>query len=116
MPFWRHKTPEEEAAAAERKQQDAALAELTQRTRDQAARRSAQDLDLLSRGGLPSMATQRLTELRQGAEGGTFTSDLSPDEAALLRRNGYKVLGLVSGSAVYHVGIAYVSGTGDCEV
>lgn len=63
------------------------------------------------------MALARLAELR-GAdpERGTFTSDLSPDEAALLRRNGFRPLGLVCGSAMYHVGVAYASSYTDCEV
>jgi uncharacterized protein YbjQ (UPF0145 family) len=63
------------------------------------------------------MAQQRLAEIR-GADpaNAVFSSDLSPDEAALIRRNGYRPLGLVSGSAMYHVGRAYASAYNDCEV
>lgn len=63
------------------------------------------------------MAQQRLAEIRNAdPEHRVFSSDLSPDEAALLRRNGYRPLGLVSGSAMYHVGTVYASAYGDCEV
>jgi uncharacterized protein YbjQ (UPF0145 family) len=40
-------------------------------------------------------------------EGRTFSSDLSVDEAVLLKEIGYEPRGLVVGSAVYHVGIQY---------
>ncbi len=40
-------------------------------------------------------------------EGRAFSSDLSVDEAVLLKEVGYEPRGLVVGSAVYHVGIQY---------
>jgi uncharacterized protein YbjQ (UPF0145 family) len=40
-------------------------------------------------------------------EGRAFSSDLSVDEAVLLKEIGYEPRGLVVGSAVYHVGIQY---------
>jgi uncharacterized protein YbjQ (UPF0145 family) len=40
-------------------------------------------------------------------EGRTFSSDLSVDEAVLLKEIGYEPCGLVVGSAVYHIGLQY---------
>ncbi|HWE61857.1 MAG TPA: heavy metal-binding domain-containing protein, partial [Chloroflexota bacterium] len=114
---WRHASPEEDAARAAAVQARADLVQRTAEVRQAEASRQAQDMQLLGSGALPSMAQQRLAELR-GAdpEHATFTSDLSPDEAALLRRNGFRPIGLVSGSAMYHVGTAYASSYMDCEV
>lgn len=80
--------------------------------------RAVQDRDALERGGLPSQAVERLQKLGGAVEAGNdlFTSNLTPEEAALLRREGFRVRGLVMGSALYHVGQAYASSTGDCEV
>jgi uncharacterized protein YbjQ (UPF0145 family) len=75
------------------------------------------DVERLRRGGIPVQAERRLLELGEAGAGHlAFTSDLSPDEAGLLRRHGYQPLGLVTGSAVYHVGQAYASIQGDVEV
>ncbi len=41
----------------------------------------------------------------QRHEGRRFSSDLSVDEAVLLKEVGYEPLGLVVGSAVYHIGL-----------
>jgi uncharacterized protein YbjQ (UPF0145 family) len=80
------------------------------------ALRQAQDQRLLGGGGIPTRARQRLTALRAAAPGSIpFTSDLSPVEAALVRRTGYRPLGLVAGSAVYGVGPTYVASLIDCE-
>ena len=114
---WGHHTPEEDAAKAEAERQRAELAQKILDTQQAEVQRQHRDLQLLSQGGIPSQATERLKEIGTGsAEGVLFTSDLSPDEAALLRREGYKARGLVTGSAMYHVGQAYASSQGDCEV
>jgi len=79
--------------------------------------RQSIDLEVLAQGGIPVQAKQRLEELGQNAdqENCIFTSNLAPDELALLRRHGYRPRGLVMGSAVWHVGQAFASMT-DCEV
>jgi uncharacterized protein YbjQ (UPF0145 family) len=102
-----HKTAEERAAQA-----DAA-----QRARQALAAEQARQLEdavALRQGGIPTTARARLREL--AADAGAFTSDLAPDEMALLRLGGYQARGLVTGSAVYHVGQAYASSWNDCEV
>lgn len=80
--------------------------------------RQTKDLQELGKGGIPVQARERLKEFGKTGdeEGAIFTSNLSPDEMALLRRNGYRARGLVMGSAMYHVGQAYASSQGDCEV
>jgi len=114
---WSHSSPEEQAARAEADRERAALVQLALDTHRAEQQRQGRDLQLLSQGGIPSQATERLREIGSGGlEGVLFTSDLSPDEAALLRREGYKARGLVTGSAMYHVGQAYASSQGDCEV
>ena len=114
---WGHHTPEEDAAKAEAERQRAEMAQKIAANQQAEVQRQHRDLQLLGQGGIPSQATERLKEIGTGgAEGILFTSDLSPDEAALLRREGYKVRGLVTGSAMYHVGQAYASSQGDCEV
>lgn len=114
---WGHRSPEEEAARAEAERQRAALAQQILDTHQAEVQRQGRDLQLLGRGGIPTQATERLREIGSGGtEGVLFTSDLSPDEAALLRREGYRPRGLVTGSAMYHVGQAYASSQGDCEV
>jgi len=114
---WSYSSPEEQAARAEADRERAALVQLALDTHQAEQQRQGQDLQLLSQGGIPSQATERLREIGAGGlEGVLFTSDLSPDEAALLRREGYKARGLVTGSAMYHVGQAYASSQGDCEV
>jgi uncharacterized protein YbjQ (UPF0145 family) len=42
-------------------------------------------------------------------QGRSFSSDLSVDEAVLLKEIGYEPRGLVVGSAVYHIGIQYAN-------
>ena len=114
---WGHHTPEEDAAKAEAERVRAKLAQKVRDTQQAETQRQHRDLALLGQGGIPSQATERLREIGTGsAEGVLFTSDLSPDEAGLLRREGYKARGLVTGSAMYHVGQAYASSQGDCEV
>ncbi|MGH3273615.1 MAG: heavy metal-binding domain-containing protein [Streptosporangiaceae bacterium] len=55
--------------------------------------------------GLPADAIRRLSELRPGQPGGIFTSDLSVNEFLLVREVGFRPLGLVLGSSIYHVGL-----------
>ncbi len=101
---WQHATPEEEAAALER----ARLKEETAEARRVAAARQVADLQSLAAGGIPATAATRLSEIRDAdPEHSVFSSNLSPDEAALLRRNGYRPLGLVTGSAMYSIGPIY---------
>ncbi|HVA88668.1 MAG TPA: heavy metal-binding domain-containing protein [Chloroflexota bacterium] len=120
MPFhlpWQHATPETEAARAAADQERAALQARVNQVREAEARRQTEDARVLSQGGIPTMARERLAELRQADPAhAAFTSDLAPDELALLRRNGFRPLALVSGSSMFHVGTAYASAYGDCEV
>jgi uncharacterized protein YbjQ (UPF0145 family) len=55
--------------------------------------------------GVPEDAMTRLAELKPGAPGSLFTSDLSVNEFLLVREAGFRPLGLVLGSSIYHVGI-----------
>ncbi|HEX3791626.1 MAG TPA: heavy metal-binding domain-containing protein [Pseudonocardiaceae bacterium] len=55
--------------------------------------------------GLPDSAMARLAQLRPGAPGTIFTSDLSAAEFLLVRQAGFRPLGLVMGSSIYHVGM-----------
>ncbi|HEU5420867.1 MAG TPA: heavy metal-binding domain-containing protein [Streptosporangiaceae bacterium] len=55
--------------------------------------------------GVPQDAIRRLAELRPGQPGGIFTSDLSVNEFLLVREVGFRPLGLVLGSSIYHVGL-----------
>ncbi len=55
--------------------------------------------------GVPADAMRRLSELEPGKAGSIFTSDLSVNEFLLVREAGFKPIGLVLGSSIYHVGI-----------
>jgi len=55
--------------------------------------------------GIPADAMRRLAELQPGRAGSIFTSDLSVNEFLLVREVGFRPLGLVLGSSIYHVGI-----------
>src|SRR4249919_3033078 len=59
----------------------------------------------LSAAGVPQDAMRRLAELRPGQPGAIFTSDLSVNEFLLVREAGFRPLGLVLGSSIYHVGL-----------
>ncbi|OIV37595.1 hypothetical protein BIV57_10265 [Mangrovactinospora gilvigrisea] len=48
---------------------------------------------------------RRLAELQPGRPGSIFTSDLSVNEFLLVREAGFRPIGLVLGSSIYHVGI-----------
>jgi len=55
--------------------------------------------------GLPDDALRRLDAMRPGQETALFTSDLSVNEFLLVREAGFRPLGLVLGSSIYHVGL-----------
>src|ERR1700742_1955078 len=55
--------------------------------------------------GVPADAMRRLAELQPGKAGSIFTSDLSVNEFLLVRQAGFRPIGLVLGSSIYHVGI-----------
>ncbi|MBV8195813.1 MAG: heavy metal-binding domain-containing protein [Candidatus Dormibacteraeota bacterium] len=69
--------------------------------------RQAQSDVRTTQGGVPVDAVSRLRRMR--GEGGQplFTSDLSVSEFVLLEQMGWRPLGLVLGSSIYHVGIQY---------
>jgi uncharacterized protein YbjQ (UPF0145 family) len=55
--------------------------------------------------GVPEDALRRLSEMAPGQASTMFTSDLSVNEFLLVREAGFRPLGLVLGSSIYHVGI-----------
>src|SRR5580700_10593210 len=55
--------------------------------------------------GVLEDALKRLAEMRPGSAGALFTSDLTVNEFLLVREAGFRPLGLVLGSSIYHVGI-----------
>ncbi|MFF3016622.1 heavy metal-binding domain-containing protein [Streptomyces sp. NPDC057939] len=57
--------------------------------------------------GVPEDAMRRLAQPRSGAGAAPFTSNLSVNEFLLVREAGFRPLGLVLGSSVYHVGIQF---------
>src|SRR6202041_3590967 len=59
----------------------------------------------LDAAGVPQDAMRRLAELQPGRPGSIFTSDLSVNEFLLVREVGFRPLGLVLGSSIYHVGL-----------
>ena len=59
----------------------------------------------LAASGVPQDALRRLAELQPGKPGAIFTSDLSVNEFLLVREAGFRPLGLVLGSSIYHVGL-----------
>jgi uncharacterized protein YbjQ (UPF0145 family) len=58
----------------------------------------------LSDLGVPQDAMRRLAQMRPGQSTSLFTSDLSVNEFLLVREAGFRPLGLVLGSSIYHVG------------
>ena len=115
IPWLHHDTPDEAAAKEAQKLAKIELERRVTQVREAEMRRQSSDMAELQRGGIPIQAVNRLKEIGESS-GSIFTSDLAPEEAALLRREGYRPLGLVTGSAMYHVGQAYASATNDCEV
>jgi uncharacterized protein YbjQ (UPF0145 family) len=59
----------------------------------------------LSQVHLPPDAEKRLHRMRSGEGTQLFTSDLSVNEFLLVREAGFRPVGLVLGSSVYHVGL-----------
>jgi uncharacterized protein YbjQ (UPF0145 family) len=57
--------------------------------------------------GLPVDAMTRLNELKPGRPGSIFTSDLSVNEFLLIRQAGFRPLGMVLGTSIYHVGMQF---------
>jgi uncharacterized protein YbjQ (UPF0145 family) len=57
--------------------------------------------------GVPQDAMRRLAELQPGRPGAIFTSDLSVNEFLLVREVGFRPVGLVLGSSIYHVGLQF---------
>jgi uncharacterized protein YbjQ (UPF0145 family) len=55
--------------------------------------------------GVPDDAMRRLAAMRPGQSTSLFTSDLSVNEFLLVREAGFRPLGLVLGSSIYHVGL-----------
>jgi uncharacterized protein YbjQ (UPF0145 family) len=88
MPFWKRSSPEEKARR------------LQQQRDDDVSRQS------LEAGGLPTRATQRLTEEMEAGHQ-LFTSDLSAKEFLMTREQGYQPLSQVMGSSIYQVGWQY---------
>lgn len=70
---------------------------------EDAARRAAESLASIERGGLPLAAQERLRALRAG-DGSFFTSNLTTNEFLLARQAGFRPLTQVMGSCFYHVG------------
>jgi uncharacterized protein YbjQ (UPF0145 family) len=60
--------------------------------------------DTAAATGVPSDAMARLAHMRPGQATSMFTSDLSVNEFLLVREAGFRPLGLVLGSSIYHVG------------
>lgn len=90
---------------------------------DEAAKeRREQSVRLLEMGQLPLNAQERLKEQagRQDTPAHCFTSDLSVNEALLVREAGYRPLGQVMGSSVFHTGWQWMPstnwGSGELEV
>ena len=106
MPFWRRASGDEREREEEQQRRIAAQAARAQAEQAEAQQRQREDLKRLASGGIPGTAAKRLAVLKGSvAAGGSFNSDLSSSETALLHHAGYAPLGLVSGSAVYHVGV-----------
>src|SRR6201988_4478394 len=57
--------------------------------------------------GVPPHARRRLAELQPGRPGAIFTSDLSVNEFLLVREVGFRPVGLVLGSSIYHVELQF---------
>ena len=55
--------------------------------------------------GVPEDAMRRLAAMRRVSPPALFTSDLTVNEFLLVREAGFRPLGLVLGSSIYHVGL-----------
>jgi uncharacterized protein YbjQ (UPF0145 family) len=76
---------------------------------EEAARRAAESLASIERGGLPLAAQERLRALGR-AGGRFFTSDLRTNEFLLARQGGFRPLTQVMGSCFYQVGWQWLPG------
>ncbi|HEV2638393.1 MAG TPA: heavy metal-binding domain-containing protein [Actinocrinis sp.] len=74
-------------------------------TDQQLSQADATNAKNLADEGVPADAMRRLSQLQPGRAGSIFTSDLSVNEFLLVREAGFRPLGLVLGSSIYHVGI-----------
>jgi uncharacterized protein YbjQ (UPF0145 family) len=63
----------------------------------------------LTQYGIPADAARRIHENADGVEGAVFSSDLSVNEFLLVREAGFRPLGLVMGSSIYHIGAQFSS-------
>ncbi|MGX7680916.1 heavy metal-binding domain-containing protein [Jatrophihabitans sp. DSM 45814] len=63
----------------------------------------------LTQYGIPADAARRIYENSDGTPGAVFTSDLSVNEFLLVREAGFRPLGLVMGSSIYHIGAQFSS-------
>jgi uncharacterized protein YbjQ (UPF0145 family) len=72
---------------------------------EQLSQADATNAKNLADEGVPADAMRRLSQLQPGRAGSIFTSDLSVNEFLLVREAGFRPLGLVLGSSIYHVGI-----------
>jgi uncharacterized protein YbjQ (UPF0145 family) len=72
---------------------------------EQTSQADAKNAKNLADEGVPADAMRRLSQLQPGRAGSIFTSDLSVNEFLLVREVGFRPLGLVLGSSIYHVGI-----------
>jgi uncharacterized protein YbjQ (UPF0145 family) len=72
---------------------------------EQLSQADAQNAKNLADEGVPADAMKRLAHMQPGRAGSIFTSDLSVNEFLLVREAGFRPLGLVLGSSIYHVGI-----------
>jgi uncharacterized protein YbjQ (UPF0145 family) len=72
---------------------------------EQISQSDATNAKNLADEGVPADAMKRLSQLQPGRAGSIFTSDLSVNEFLLVREAGFRPLGLVLGSSIYHVGI-----------
>ncbi|GAC1323499.1 MAG: hypothetical protein NVSMB22_11310 [Chloroflexota bacterium] len=100
MPFFRHRSEEQQHdEEAQRERRARTLA-------DQQA-----SMDSLAAGGIPIPAQRRLDELR-ARERPFFTSDLTVNEFLLSSHAAFTPLTQVMGSSIYHVGWQRTPGTG----
>lgn len=65
---------------------------------------------------LPEVALRRLAELAPGNGRAIFTSDLTVNEFLLVREAGFRPVGLVVGTSIYHVGIQTARWTKNMEL
>src|SRR5579862_1610782 len=81
------------------------MSDQEQAVEDAAAAGAVQPAGAADMAGIPEDAMRRLAEMRPGSPRALFTSDLSVNEFLLVREAGFRPLGLVLGSSVYHVGV-----------